>query len=239
MSGEKKQSDKDNSSENNSIIKKAFKSFKGIIKTFNPDLDTQSNDDNKEKPEKITRVSSDESSTDSSSEKITRVSSDESSTDSSSEKITRVSSDESSTDSSSEKITRVSSDESSTDSPPKSSEFALLNYFYKLEKKFKKHWQDDREKIIKIAGISLGSIFIIAGALTLLGSSERVVDNVVFGERSVIAAFFIIIGFLIITGSLAQRIASKTSLDNLYREVKIAEGKPKSKNDKDSDPKNK
>ena len=222
MSGEKKQSDKDNSSENNSIIKKAFKSFKGIIKTFNPDLDTQSNDDNKEKPEKITRVSSDESSTDSSSEKITRVSSDESST-----------------DSSSEKITRVSSDESSTDSPPKSSEFALLNYFYKLEKKFKKHWQDDREKIIKIAGISLGSIFIIAGALTLLGSSERVVDNVVFGERSVIAAFFIIIGFLIITGSLAQRIASKTSLDNLYREVKIAEGKPKSKNDKDSDPKNK
>ncbi|GAB6055371.1 hypothetical protein JCM15415_06870 [Methanobacterium movens] len=205
MSGEKKQSDKDNSSENNSIIKKAFKSFKGIIKTFNPDLDTQSNDDNKEKPEKITRVSSDESST----------------------------------DSSSEKITRVSSDESSTDSPPKSSEFALLNYFYKLEKKFKKHWQDDREKIIKIAGISLGSIFIIAGALTLLGSSERVVDNVVFGERSVIAAFFIIIGFLIITGSLAQRIASKTSLDNLYREVKIAEGKPKSKNDKDSDPKNK
>lgn len=188
MSGEKKQSDKDNSSENNSIIKKAFKSFKGIIKTFNPDLDTQSTDDNKEKPEKITRVSS---------------------------------------------------DESSTDSPPKSSEFALLNYFYKLEKKFKKHWQDDREKIIKIAGISLGSIFIIAGALTLLGSSERVVDNVVFGERSVIAAFFIIIGFLIITGSLAQRIASKTSLDNLYREVKIAEGKPKSKNDKDSDPKNK
>ncbi|MEW6010092.1 MAG: hypothetical protein AB1604_02255 [Euryarchaeota archaeon] len=205
MSGEKKQSDKDNSSENNSIIKKAFKSFKGIIKTFNPDLDTQSTDDNKEKPEKITRVSSDESST----------------------------------DSSSEKITRVSSDESSTDSPPKSSEFVLLNYFYKLEKKFKKHWQDDREKIIKIAGISLGSIFIIAGALTLLGSSERVVDNVVFGERSVIAAFFIIIGFLIITGSLAQRIASKTSLDNLYREVKIAEGKPKSKNDKDSDHKNK
>lgn len=205
MSGEKKQSDKDNSSENNSIIKKAFKSFKGIIKTFNPDLDTQSTDDNKEKPEKITRVSSDESST----------------------------------DSSSEKISRVSSDDSSTDSPPKSSEFALLNYFYKLEKKFKKHWQDDREKIIKIAGISLGSIFIIAGALTLLGSSERVVDNVVFGERSVIAAFFIIIGFLIITGSLAQRIASKTSLDNLYREVKIAEGKPKSKNDKDSDPKNK
>gem|GEM_PF-2529677 len=188
MSGEKEKSDKDNSSDNNRIIKKALKSFKGIINTFYPDLDAESIDDKKEEPEKNNQVSS---------------------------------------------------TEASTDSPPKSSEFALLNYLYKLEEKFKEHWQNDREKIIKIAGISLGSLFIIAGALTLLGSSERVIDNVVFGERSVIAAFFIIIGFLIIAGSFAQRIASKTSLDNLYREVKIVEEKPKSKNNKDSDNKKK
>jgi len=130
-------------------------------------------------------------------------------------------------------ISNDSSGGSVSDDSKKPSKLPVINSLNKLEEKLRAYWKADIKKIIKFTALGSGSIFIISGIFLLTGSAEKVADNVVFGERSVIAAFLIILGVLLITGSLAQRIASKTSFENLYQEVKTVERKPGSKDKKD------
>lgn len=96
--------------------------------------------------------------------------------------------------------------------------------------------KEDRQKIILISGLLLAVIFIITGISLLFGTSDKVSDNVVFGERSVTSAFLIIIGLLIIAGIYAPKIIGKTSFDNIYQEMKgVEEDSSKKKEDIPSD----
>lgn len=96
--------------------------------------------------------------------------------------------------------------------------------------------KEDRQKIILMCGLLLAAIFIITGISLLFGTSDKVSDNVVFGERSVTSAFLIIIGLLIIAGIYAPKIIGKTSFDNIYQEMKgVEEDSSKKKEDIHSD----
>jgi hypothetical protein len=96
--------------------------------------------------------------------------------------------------------------------------------------------KEDRQKIILIIGLLLAAIFIITGISLLFGTSDKVSDNVIFGERSVTSAFLIIIGLLIIAGIYAPKIIGKTSFDNIYQEMKgVEKDSSKKKEDIPSD----
>ena len=68
----------------------------------------------------------------------------------------------------------------------------------------------------------------------LFGTSDKVSDNVVFGERSVTSAFFIIAGLLIIAAVYAPKIIGKTSFDGMYQEMKGVEDDTSSKKEKNN-----
>ncbi len=110
----------------------------------------------------------------------------------------------------------------------------LITHLHKIIEKITFHWKSDRSKIIKILSLGIGTILIISGIFYLTGSPEKVADNVVLNERSVISAFLIIFGVMLYTGSLAQRIISKTSFKNIYKEVKKVEKKPPSTDNNES-----
>ena len=97
--------------------------------------------------------------------------------------------------------------------------------------------QSNKEKVIKVIGGIIAAIFIIAGILYLMGATFRVADNVVFGERAVLSAFFILVGVLIIAGIFARSLLEGSFLKNIHNELEVAEDK--SSNEKSSDKKKK
>lgn len=106
---------------------------------------------------------------------------------------------------------------------------------------FKTSIQGDRQKLFTMIGLAVAIILILLGISFLFGTSDKVSDNVVFGEKSVTSAFFVIIGLLIIAGIYAPKIIGKTSFDNIYQEMKGVEEKPSKKDvngSKDDDLKN-
>ena len=88
---------------------------------------------------------------------------------------------------------------------------------------FKTSIQEDRHKLFALIGLGVAIILILLGISFLFGTSDKVSDNVVFGERSVTSAFFVIIGLLIIAGIYAPKIIGKTSFDSIYQEMKGVE----------------
>ncbi|PKL67201.1 MAG: hypothetical protein CVV28_07300 [Methanobacteriales archaeon HGW-Methanobacteriales-1] len=99
---------------------------------------------------------------------------------------------------------------------------------------FKTSIQKDRQKLFTMIGLAVAVIMILLGISFLFGTSDKVSDNVVFGEKSVTSAFFVIIGLLIIAGIYAPKIIGKTSFDNIYQEMKGVEEKPSKKDVSDS-----
>lgn len=83
--------------------------------------------------------------------------------------------------------------------------------------------QEDRQRLITLIGLAAGIILILIGIYFLFGTSDKVADNVVFGERSVSSALFIIIGLLIIAGVYAPKIIGKTSFEGIYQEMRVVE----------------
>lgn len=80
-----------------------------------------------------------------------------------------------------------------------------------------------RDRLIKTIGGVIGSIFVLAGVLHILGSAARVADNVIFGERAVVSAFLILIGVLILAASFANKLWRRTFLNNIQTELQEAE----------------
>lgn len=124
-----------------------------------------------------------------------------------------------------DKVDSKNSNENDTDS---SSKTKLKAQFHKLSSFI----QEDRDRIIKIAGVVIGVIFILWGIYLIFGSSEKVVDNVAFGERSVASSFLVIVGILVIAGVFAQDIMKRTSFNNLFDEVQDVEKDSSSKSEK-------
>lgn len=94
--------------------------------------------------------------------------------------------------------------------------------------------QEDRQKFIVMVGLGVGIILILLGISLLFGTSDKVSDNVVFGERSVTSAFFIIAGLLLIAAVYAPKIIGKTSFDGMYQEMKGVEADNSSKKEKNN-----
>ncbi|MDO8869323.1 MAG: hypothetical protein Q7V10_01090 [Methanobacteriaceae archaeon] len=99
---------------------------------------------------------------------------------------------------------------------------------------FKTSIQGDRQKLFTMIGLAVAVILILLGISFLFGTSDKVSDNVVFGEKSVTSAFFVIIGLLIIAGIYAPKIIGKTSFDNIYQEMKGVEDNSSKKDVDDS-----
>ncbi|MCG2828039.1 hypothetical protein [Methanothermobacter sp. K4] len=89
-----------------------------------------------------------------------------------------------------------------------------------------------RDDIIRYSAMALGAVLIIAGIIAIIGSSERVVDNVVSGENTVIAAFLILTGLLLLGASMIHSIIGRTPLERLYKQVKSAERGEEEKDEK-------
>ena len=112
-----------------------------------------------------------------------------------------------------------------------SQELMKFNFYRKL--------QSDKEQVLQISGGIVGAIFIIAGILYLLGSTIRVADNVIFGERAVISAFLILVGVLIIAGIFASRLVEGSFLKSIHSELEVAEDHHSKDNSKDKKDKQK
>lgn len=67
-----------------------------------------------------------------------------------------------------------------------------------------------KSNLLVWVGIIIGFLFIVFGAVLIMGSPDRVADNVVFGEKEVFSVFLILIGALIIACSIAYKFLGKT-----------------------------
>ena len=112
-----------------------------------------------------------------------------------------------------------------------SQELMKFNFYRKLK--------SNKEQVIQIGGGLIGAIFIIAGIVYLLGSTIRVADNVIFGERAVISAFLILVGVLIIAGIFASRLLEGSFLKSIHSELEVAEDQDSKDNSKDKKDKQK
>lgn len=84
-----------------------------------------------------------------------------------------------------------------------------------------------KDKLIKIGALLIGGVLIIYGLIMISASVTKVADNVIFGEGASVAAFFILLGILIIVAAFSKRILDKTFLKNIHNELEVAEGKSK------------
>lgn len=82
-----------------------------------------------------------------------------------------------------------------------------------------KEIKSGKSKIILGIGIVIGSLFIIFGAVMMMGSADRVADNVVFGEKQVFAMFLLLIGVLIIACSFAYKYMDKLFLKGIDENI--------------------
>ncbi len=116
----------------------------------------------------------------------------------------------------------------------KDSESHEFHFSQELMKfKFYRKLKSNKEQVIQISGGLIGAIFIIAGIVYLLGSTIRVADNVIFGERAVISAFLILVGVLIIASIFASRLLEGSFLKSIHSELEVAEDPDSKDNSKD------
>lgn len=115
---------------------------------------------------------------------------------------------------------------------PQQSKKTEFNSIKQRFNRYKTLIKEDKPRFIAILGLGAGIILILIGISLLFGTSDKVSDNVVFGERSVTSAFFIIVGLLIISAIYAPKIIGKTSFDDMYQEMKGVEDDSSSKKEK-------
>lgn len=82
---------------------------------------------------------------------------------------------------------------------------------------------EHRDDILRYGAMVLGVMLLLTGIVTIMGSSDRVVDNVVSGENTVIAAFLILTGLLLVGAFMVHSIIGGTPLEGFYKQVKKAE----------------
>ena len=109
----------------------------------------------------------------------------------------------------------------SDDNSSRSQEFHFSQELMKF--RFYRKLRSNKEQTIQIMGGIIGAIFVIAGVLYMFGAAFRVADNVVFGERAMISAFLILIGVLILAGVFARPLLQRTFLENIHKELEVAE----------------
>ena len=76
-----------------------------------------------------------------------------------------------------------------------------------------------KSKLLVGIGIIVGLLFVIFGGIMMIGSADRVADNVVFGEREVFSVFLILIGVLIMACTLAYKYFGKSFLKGIDKDI--------------------
>ena len=97
--------------------------------------------------------------------------------------------------------------------------------FFELEHKILDLFKSGRFTWVNLTILVTGILLIIFGVFVLSGSSEKVADNVVFGERAVLAVFIILVGIIIVSIAMAYKLLNKTFLDKLFKDIKVVENK--------------
>ena len=78
----------------------------------------------------------------------------------------------------------------------------------------------EKIKILMIVGILVGILLIIFGVLmTMTASTDKVADNVIFGEKEVFSVLLILIGVLLIAISLAYHFIGKSFFNRIDKEI--------------------
>ena len=82
--------------------------------------------------------------------------------------------------------------------------------------------KDSKRKfpILPILGLAIGILFIMIGTLVFLGNSDKVVDNVISGENSVLSVFIGFIGVIFISLSLLKIFSSRNPFGNVFNVIK-------------------
>lgn len=106
--------------------------------------------------------------------------------------------------------------------------FPLINDFLNSER-FKRV-KSEKNKIIKGTGIIISVLLILSGIYLMMSSTEKVADNVVFGEKAVFSVFLILIGILIIAIVFAYKFLNKSFFKGI--DAKIESPKKESSNSK-------
>lgn len=125
------------------------------------------------------------------------------------------------------KVKKVDNNEEDKNGLIEAHEFSLSQEFMKF--KIYRYFQSNKKQVIQIIGGIIGVLFIIAGILYEFGSSVRVADNVVYGERAVLSVFSILIGILIIAGFFGRQLLARTFLKKIHSELEEVEDQPSNK----------
>jgi len=120
-----------------------------------------------------------------------------------------------------------------TKEEPKTSEESPNNHhalpgsdkIFELERNFIDSFKSEKLTWVNIVTLIIGVLLIILGIIILSGSSEKVADNVVFGERAVLAVFMILIGVIVMAIAVAYKLLNKTFLNKLFKDLKVVEKK--------------
>ncbi|MGZ4856999.1 MAG: CvpA family protein [Methanobacteriaceae archaeon] len=145
------------------------------------------------------------------------------------ESIKKDRNDQDSSDSSKKQVSRKTSNKNSE----KTRDFHINQELIKF--KFIRNLHSRKDKLLRIMGVVVGVIFIIAGVVYIYGSAIKVVDNVEFGDRAVTSAFLVLIGLLIIAAVFARQLWRGTFLKNMQNQLQVAEDKPTKSKDTQKD----
>ena len=89
----------------------------------------------------------------------------------------------------------------------------------------------EKNKILMIIGIIVGILLIIFGVLiTMTASTDKIADNVIFGEKEVFSVFLILIGVLLIAISLAYHFIGKSFFNRIDKEIESYDKESSEKN---------
>jgi len=77
--------------------------------------------------------------------------------------------------------------------------------------------------ILALIGITIGIIFILVGITSILGNSDRVVDNIAFGETGAFATIITFLGVFSLGISILTIIPKKNPLTNAFDNIKDLE----------------
>lgn len=82
-------------------------------------------------------------------------------------------------------------------------------------------------KIVDIVIVFIGLFLIFCGGIAALGVAEKVIDNVVFGEKSTISFLLVIVGILFISSVLGPALIKRSSLKGFYEQLQNVDAEPK------------
>ncbi|KZX15694.1 hypothetical protein MBCUT_13440 [Methanobrevibacter cuticularis] len=122
--------------------------------------------------------------------------------------------------------TKLKDDDSATDNYEKSESKDELDEELEFSSKAKEIIDEDSKRkfpILSIIAIAIGIVIIIIGITTFLSISDRIADNVIFGEGAVTGVFAIFVGVLFLGIGILSIISTDSIFGNTFDKIKDLE----------------